>query len=452
MDLEVLEREPFIFDQFMSTHRVAASSSNISPALKQFVCLYPDVVRARSAFTNNVLHFAPITSTYYQQSCKNKESASTNAKKLSLFFFTYCPEIIPRKTASSTTSNNNLSSILINHFMPSQENVFSGDQEFSLVPPVPILLKVQDPFCTGLQPTMEKGILRTLCALGLDHPRCSGVTEKLNTQKKRLNHTYFYLQDKSSEHFYFIQAIPKKLALTIQEGGDVDLEQRYYIESILKEVSFEWLSTILPSFQNLPSHLKEPLANRMVRVQRCDWRSCLCNSIGSNYTTHHLCQFHQMLKEFVDSCMVQRGNQKNSTKFMPKIALKEISVGLQSEINVNKNPSQAGALAMKRDLKILRSSSSLLLEIWDGKLKNTIQTFIRKTVNELNLRAFIELINQSAAFSTNHFLPVLNGREASSNRQQYSHSSPPWIVWKDKERLQRSEICTHFCLFNIFHP
>ena len=49
----------------------------------------------------------------------------------------------------------------------------------------------------------------------------------------------------------------------------------------------------------------------------------------------------------------------------------------------------------KRDLMVIRATSSLLQELWDGKLKATLKSFTKKVVAEMGLRRRMEMFANS---------------------------------------------------------
>lgn len=109
----------------------------------------------------------------------------------------------------------------------------------------------------------------------------------------------------------------------------------------------------------------------------CRWRACLAEAVGS-YSSKHYCEYHSDLKRFLDFCSDNgaSGNIYDASKFTPK------------------KPPLLSSNVTNRDLKLIRAASSLLQEIWDGKLKGTVFSYVHKMCAEMALRS--RLTNNSS--------------------------------------------------------
>lgn len=183
----------------------------------------------------------------------------------------------------------------------------------------------------------------------------------------------------------------------------------------------------------------------------CRWRSCLCDSallrVGKSNTfkQKQLCSYHLELKEYLDS----RGGKQGATesaKYLPRKAP-----------NFN-----ASALAeKKRDMMTIRAASTLLQELWDGKLRATVRSFTKKVVRDMGLRVFLESSNTTFLISLPGLVAYLTGTAPEAALGRHSHSpftvrayqerrpavekiansvvpaQPTWAIWKSKPYLER---------------
>jgi hypothetical protein len=150
----------------------------------------------------------------------------------------------------------------------------------------------------------------------------------------------------------------------------------------------------------------------------CRWRSCLCESTTDS-PTKNLCLYHLELKYYIDGYYNQsekRHITNESLKFLPK-----------------KSPNvSAVANKMKKDLVVIRAASTLLQEIWDGKLRTTVKSFIKKTVNEMKFRVRLENC-LNIFFKTQNNSKFYNLISQSNNML----IPPKWTIWKDSNELNR---------------
>lgn len=108
----------------------------------------------------------------------------------------------------------------------------------------------------------------------------------------------------------------------------------------------------------------------------CRWRSCLCEAATdcTSPATRYLCHYHANLKTFLDDKALDTKTTSEASKFLPKRAP-----------NVS-----AIASDVKKDLVVIRAASTLLQELWDGKLKATMRSFTKKILQDLNTRRRLE--------------------------------------------------------------
>ena len=134
----------------------------------------------------------------------------------------------------------------------------------------------------------------------------------------------------------------------------------------------------------------------------CRWRSCLsesCTASGNKY----LCRYHYSLKLFLDKDYKGSGT-KESAKYLPKKTATSLT---------QRN---------RDDLSYMRHISSLLQELWDGKLRATVTSFSQKTRDDFGLRRRCESLTKFAA---------------KHNLTGVDFDVPMWIKWRDVAELQR---------------
>lgn len=218
----------------------------------------------------------------------------------------------------------------------------------------------------------------------------------------------------------------------------LDLEYRQQLGA--NEVS---LLTLQNSAGSQPS-LQLPMAPTTSEQKRewdvavladlCYWRACLCrvdssnsNQVNSNSSSssiggvqRRLCGYHRELRAFLDA---DGGNE--SAKYLPK-----------------KPPAlQADISAAKRDLLLLRGASTLLQELWDGRLKSTVKLFARKMLQDLRQRTSLETALQLLEKMQRHQQQPQGqkkGVSSSSTVAKTLPSTPSWLVWRGEEQAQRT--------------
>lgn len=184
----------------------------------------------------------------------------------------------------------------------------------------------------------------------------------------------------------------------------------------------------------------------------CRWRSCMCESallrVGktSNYKQKQLCSYHLEMKNFLDS----RGGKQSSlesSKYLPRKA---------------PNFSAAAMQEKKRDMMTIRAASTLLQELWDGKLRATVRSFTKKVVRDMAPRVFLEASNTTFLIAHPHYMLYLVGSVENSGGSRNTTNpfsirsylasrpasienaansvvpaQPTWAIWKNRAYLDR---------------
>lgn len=152
----------------------------------------------------------------------------------------------------------------------------------------------------------------------------------------------------------------------------------------------------------------------------CRWRSCLsesCQDSGSSY----LCLYHHKLKRFVDGEDTP-GKSKKSAAGAPKESSKYIS---------KKSLVHYSADTANRDLKMMRSASTLIQELWDGKLQATVKSFAQKTCLDIGLRKRLEMSHKNCQ---KHATKLLLGER---QQRMVIPERPGWARWRNEKEFER---------------
>lgn len=186
----------------------------------------------------------------------------------------------------------------------------------------------------------------------------------------------------------------------------------------------------------------------------CYWRSCQSEASSSSC---NLCAYHSDLKSFLDR------EALTNLSSAPSDALKYL-------------PCKVPAMSLQqgdersRDSRIVRAASTLLQELGEGKLKFTVRSFIRKTVEEMRCKRRLEVAAAScrtlqlANESPEQLKCYSSLRQTCSARSSLTGartrrlvepdsigpsltqptvvipslpSSPMWAQWKDEDLLRR---------------
>jgi hypothetical protein len=105
----------------------------------------------------------------------------------------------------------------------------------------------------------------------------------------------------------------------------------------------------------------------------CRWKACLCEASGGTESRHY-CEYHAELKRFLDSCAANGadGIVFDTSKYVPR------------------KPPLIPSNEADRDIRLIRWASHMLQEIHDGKLKASLQSFVKKVCNEMPLRVRLD--------------------------------------------------------------
>lgn len=150
----------------------------------------------------------------------------------------------------------------------------------------------------------------------------------------------------------------------------------------------------------------------------CRWRACLCEA--TNASTKYLCNYHSQLKKFLDEkAVVLAKGSKNvvseSTKYLPK-----------------KAPNLASIVSeVKKDLVLIRAASTLLQELWDGKLHATVKSFLKKTIADLGIRRRLEMAVSSITVKGND--NKKSNKKGLNTTTLVLPNKPEWMIWRDDE-------------------
>jgi hypothetical protein len=171
----------------------------------------------------------------------------------------------------------------------------------------------------------------------------------------------------------------------------------------------------------------------------CYWRSCMCDTLSTATTTADstlitgsfpstVCRYHQELRLFLDT--KSNGNNKGvveSSKYLPKKVPALVSTA-QGEA--------------KRDLMMIRAASTLLQELWDGRLRATVKLFSKKMISDIKLRSCFE--SQINTFLKYHGLTIARRRKRNKQSTALNDlmtslipSPPTWILWRNQDYLDK---------------
>jgi hypothetical protein len=130
----------------------------------------------------------------------------------------------------------------------------------------------------------------------------------------------------------------------------------------------------------------------------------------------YLCAYHTNMKIFLDA----KGSKlSDSSKYLPR-----------------KNPPLISATEQDRDLKMVRAASTLLQELWDGKLKGTLKSFSSKVCEEMGFRKRLSSIvareKEREKAQSKHRSAITYGSFSPPRFVKLDLVSPPWARWKDE--------------------
>lgn len=156
----------------------------------------------------------------------------------------------------------------------------------------------------------------------------------------------------------------------------------------------------------------------------CLWRSCCASatlSSGTNASDSSLCSYHKQLKSFLDFRLQPRGTKANSesSKYLPRTG----ALQRASELPSN-----------KRDLFSIRAASTLMQELWDGRLQQTLSLFRGKVAQEIRLRGQLQsrLSNKQTALWVEGLLRLRGLQDSHALFQPAT-----WSIWRNEELFAR---------------
>ena len=196
----------------------------------------------------------------------------------------------------------------------------------------------------------------------------------------------------------------------------------------------------------------------------CRWRSCLAECTAHS-TPKYLCAYHTSLYAFLEGTV--KGGSGEAAKYLPKKVPLLMSSSTLSD--------------SKKDLLMIRAASTLLQELWDGKLRATVRSFTKKVAHDMGLRRRLE---SSLNLTSTSWQPKddKTGKKSKekekekeskqrgsrtsrgSGLEDSSHKSlssveieqslnvpslPSWTHWKDEDSLHRATNGQGTCMANL---
>jgi hypothetical protein len=179
----------------------------------------------------------------------------------------------------------------------------------------------------------------------------------------------------------------------------------------------------------------------------CRWRSCLAPASFQNDSC--LCSYHQSLGEFLNDASsatslsaLGRASSRllhmDASKFLPRLRPPNV------ENMLNAGSASDGQLeGADRDLFMIKASSTLIQEMWDGKLKSTVHSYLKKILKEHGLRT--RLLSHAAVDGMVADVIIRKRRGAVPKRDETREKDllparPTWIHWKDASEFNRYSV------------
>lgn len=169
----------------------------------------------------------------------------------------------------------------------------------------------------------------------------------------------------------------------------------------------------------------------------CRWRSCLSESCRES-STKSLCFYHHHLKKYLDEeylLQKEKNSSSSGTTSTSPTNVKESSKYLPKKVNISQimasnvtrgNRSYDLNNQVDRDLLLMTSSCTLIHELWDGKLQQTLTTFSHKICQELNSKKRLEFNLKIFPISLKRLKSIQN-----------FINSPNWSRWRNQKEYQR---------------
>lgn len=203
----------------------------------------------------------------------------------------------------------------------------------------------------------------------------------------------------------------------------------------------------------------------------CRWRSCLCEGAK---VSPFLCTYHSELKSFLDIRSFSNV-QSDASKYLPRKILTLSSATPPSSSSLGPGFAANAVSSSMKDMTTIRAASTLLQELWDGKLRSTIKTFLKKTNHDMRFKIRLQAASSKAIMegekhSSSYIAckasqPNLVPRSAGENNRSRKVSltsktlrlpkpsgDPPHRLHPGNRGTNTHELRTNFLLSNITMP
>jgi len=130
----------------------------------------------------------------------------------------------------------------------------------------------------------------------------------------------------------------------------------------------------------------------------CRWRSCLAECAPDSKPIY-LCPFHTSLYLLLEGS--SKGGSGEAAKYLPKKVPLLMSSSTLSD--------------SKKDLLMIRAASTLLQELWDGKLRATVRSFTKKVSHDMGLRHRLEA---SMSLTSTFWEAAKDGKEGKEGKDK----------------------------------
>lgn len=205
-------------------------------------------------------------------------------------------------------------------------------------------------------------------------------SSRRSSQLKSYQHRYLMMAHESA--IYIVQAMDSRRAMVARE------EDRYFLK-------------IVASLRSASKARESSEGGGM-----CRWRGCRIDAASSR---KGLCQYHEELKVFMEGAPGASSGYESS-HYLPR-----------------KIPAPHGM----NELAMMKASSNLITELWDGKLKEIVKNFVKRMVADMNLRQrYRQTLRNFELFVSFESGSIVTSPAITS-------SSPSWLRWRDVRVLER---------------
>ena len=462
----ILNSEPLGHVEVLGHHRTKRYS-NIDTNTQDILRSYPDVIKAKTSNISEI-HFAPASILHLAEVKEFQKIINTEEIRTAAVA---CPHPNLTQICSAKSNGNLLDRLycLVRVTPPRLSSVGSNydskikdNEDCEVLESFQYMIPLSD-FCMKelikahlfpklvvkyAPPTMDPSFIHLLP----DHARVRNTY----TESGRLNHKYVLLEEISSSNsmgspqrlqipqssYYLVQIYDNLDDGKVSSGrnlGRHDLHDKMLNKLV---ISARNESNLGLKSTNKAKHLEsnvdltfndQSYTNNEEEISRpnnkwdpnvlstlCRWRACLCEA-SDEPSSKFLCKFHAQLRYFLDekSQALTKGGKSassESTKYLPKRAPNLSSI----------------ASEVKRDLVLIRAASTLLQELWDGKLHATLKSFLKKSISDLGIRRRLEL-----AIANSSQKGMTEGKKVP--RKNLGSiiltlpSKPEWMIWRDEE-------------------